>query len=156
MADDTVSPAIIDSAEPTPSNKAVRYGLLPAIILTFLWLGILAVLSLWTANPVTLNRVQIFRSQYILTGQIADPQTGSIKIETLIRVDNQPIDQKLLSQTIRLQPIGKHWQAETVRIFPVFRDATGNWKKTFWIKSTPFLDSSLTDTNYRGPLGSEN
>ncbi|MBL4883149.1 MAG: hypothetical protein JKY95_01265 [Planctomycetaceae bacterium] len=130
MAADTFSPANNHPAEPTASGQKVRSGLFRAIIVTFIWLGILAVLSLWTANPVTVNLAQVRHSHFILTGRIVDAQAGSVEIESLKRIDNQPVDKTLLNQTISLHPIASHWKNDTQRIFPVYRDAIGNWNIT--------------------------
>lgn len=146
MAADVTSPANVGAANPG-TTKFVRRGLLPAVIVAILWLLILAGLSLWTANPVTVNRTQILQSQFILTGRIADPQTGSVEILTLNRVDKQPVDKTWLSKTIELQPIRQNWTKDSERIFPVFRDSSGNWRVT----AAPIrraIDNEIPKENY--------
>jgi len=114
------------SAE-SPMKKSVRYQLLPAIVLAIIWLTVLAVLSLWTANPVTVNRTQILNSQFILTARIIDPQKGTVEILELKQTRNEPFDQSLINKKINLQPTRINWEKSSTRIFPVYRDKAGDW-----------------------------
>ncbi len=117
-----------DTVSPTKAVKsASRFRLLPAVVVTFIWLSTLALLSLWTANPVTVNRTQIMQSQYILTGRIVDPVKGTVEVLDFKQTTGKQADNLLLHQTVTLQPVRENWQADSERIFPVYRDKSGKW-----------------------------
>ena len=59
----------------------VRLWFVLVASLTAVWIVGLGVLSLLTANPVTLNRDQILDSVDVLTAVVEDPRAGRIRIE---------------------------------------------------------------------------
>ncbi len=114
------------SAE-NPTKHGVRNAMLPAVLLAVFWLMVLAALSLWTANPVTVNRSQVLDSQYILTGRIVDPSNGIVEILELRPTRGKSFDRSLIKKKVALQPARVSWKKNSVRIFPVYRDKQGNW-----------------------------
>jgi len=59
-----------------------RILLISAFALALVWWGVLAALTYYTANPVTLNREQILRSALVVTGTIVgDPGEGRVTVE---------------------------------------------------------------------------
>ncbi len=129
-ADSTVAENSTVAGNPAARNPAEtgsRCVLAPAFILAIIWLGFLAVLDIWTANPVTVNRAQILNSQYILTARIIDPQKGIVEILAIQRTDGKQSLPSVLHKKITLQPAGIHWEENSTRIFPVSRDRKGDW-----------------------------
>jgi hypothetical protein len=55
--------------------------LITASILALLWWIALALLAVFTANPVTLNREQIRRAQYVVMATVNDPRQGRVTVE---------------------------------------------------------------------------
>ena len=132
------------------TGAGLRYALVPAFLLAIIWLGFLAALDLWTANPVTVNRAQILNSQYILTARIIDPQKGVVEILAIQRTDGKLNPPSVLHKKITLQPAGIHWEENSTRIFPVFRDRKGDW----FITPAPlpkfkYIDYPATDSMRR-------
>jgi len=69
-----------DSSE-TPPRRS-RVFLITASVLAAAWGLSLALLALFTANPVMLNREQILASPYVVTGTVAgDPSKGQVSVE---------------------------------------------------------------------------
>ncbi|HBN78294.1 MAG TPA: hypothetical protein DD473_21270 [Planctomycetaceae bacterium] len=117
--------AVVETqATPTASKKhALPFYL--AILLGICWLISLAILSLFTANPVTLNRVQIMRADAVIAAEIVDIQ-GTIRVDEVLftrqGVDVEP------ETTFQVLPPSPHWQPQMQRILPILRDADGNWR----------------------------
>ncbi|WP_339746523.1 hypothetical protein [uncultured Rubinisphaera sp.] len=111
-------------ANPTASKKhALPFYL--AILLGICWLIALAVLSLFTANPVTLNRVQIMRADAVIAAEIVDTQ-GKVRVVEVL-FTRQGVDVETES-TFKVLPPSPHWQPHVQRILPILRDADGNWR----------------------------
>jgi len=88
------------------------------------WLLILAGLSLWTANPVTVNRKQLLLADAVIVAEIVEP-TGKIKVSSVLKGradgDLQP------DSSLSVRRAGDHWTAGESRVLPLRRDADGNW-----------------------------
>ena len=70
-----------DSPPPLPSRQS-RLFLITASMLAAGWGITLALLALFTANPVMLNREQILGSPYVVTGTVVgDPSAGRVSVE---------------------------------------------------------------------------
>lgn len=67
------------SAAQTPSAIGTR--LVVAVFLAAAWVIVLGVMSVLTANPVTLNRAQILEAAEILTVQVEDARSGLVRVE---------------------------------------------------------------------------
>jgi hypothetical protein len=67
---------------PAPPSRRSRLFLIAAAALAAGWGIALALLALFTANPVMLNREQILGSPYIVTGTaVAEPSSGRVSVE---------------------------------------------------------------------------
>ncbi len=79
------------SAEPEPSRKpestrarahGSRLFLGVAAVLAAAWLAVLALLAIFTGNPVMLNVEQVEASPYVITGTVTgDPAKGQVSVE---------------------------------------------------------------------------
>lgn len=75
------------SFQQSPSNSSVSVSqkqkslFIVAAIMSTAWMLSLLILSVTTANPVTLNRDQIIESTDVLTALVDDPQSGVIQIQ---------------------------------------------------------------------------
>lgn len=67
-----------ESRAPSPANQAWLFGLIAA---TLAWVLLLVGLVNWTANPVTLNRVQIAHADYVVTATPIDVAKGTFQVE---------------------------------------------------------------------------
>lgn len=63
------------------SRISTRTILIAAAAVAVLWWIALGMLALFTANPVTLNREQILRSSYVVTGKVVDAERGTVEVE---------------------------------------------------------------------------
>lgn len=108
-----------------------RLPLLLALSAGLLWLIFLAVLSLFTANPPTVNWQQVREARLILLVRIADPQAGTVELLEVLHADafvRVPTEGAGL-QNGQLQvatPLA-HWQAGEHRILPLAQAAGGTW-----------------------------
>jgi len=70
------------SGRPLSDSDAARFRrrLLIAVALVAVWWAVLIALVVFTANPVTLNRRQLGRSEKIVTAQILDAADGQVKV----------------------------------------------------------------------------
>jgi hypothetical protein len=74
--------AAAGSNVPAASSLRPRLLLMAAIVLAACWWVLLALLSFFTANPVTLNREQILRASFVVTGSLSDdPAANQILVE---------------------------------------------------------------------------
>lgn len=73
-----------DSApDPTSPQKPVarsRRPLIAAFVIAGVWISALLVLALTTANPVTLNRKQIRKSDYVVTAKRTGPGAQTLEV----------------------------------------------------------------------------
>ena len=81
MTDTTTNrrPAVAESDPPLSRGHRLIFRI--AALLASTWIILLLVLSITSANPVTLNRDQIVESADVLTVLVKDPQTGAVQIE---------------------------------------------------------------------------
>ena len=107
-------------AVPQIVSRSRRWFVLVAS-LTGLWFVGLGVLSLLTANPVTLNRDQILESADVLTAVVEDPRAGRVRIEKSWKgfVEQEHLDLANLSELkvsanerllIPVTRAARHWQ----------------------------------------------
>ena len=107
-------------AAPQDVSHVRRWFVLVAS-LTAVWIVGLGVLSLLTANPVTLNRDQILDSVDVLTAVVEDPRAGRIRIEKSWKgfVEQEQLDLENLSELkvsanerllIPVIRAARHWQ----------------------------------------------
>jgi hypothetical protein len=78
----TGQPAVsaLQHSEP-PASRPSRGPLLFAGTLTVIWCAILIGMAWLTANPVTLNRDQILRADFVITGKIeSEPAQGEVSV----------------------------------------------------------------------------
>lgn len=59
---------------------SARKSLICAVSVAVLWWLALGWLALFTANPVTLNRDQVLRAEYVVTGTISDLTKGTVTV----------------------------------------------------------------------------
>ena len=91
-----------------------------AVIVTLFWLLALAILAVWTANPVTLNRVQILEADAVLKVAVEDWATGRMRVDKSWK---QPIDDK----QIQITELPRDSQlAGTVLLIPITHQR-GRW-----------------------------
>ena len=69
----------IDSTLPVSRWQSLLFIL--AAVSAVIWMMSLLILSVTSANPVTLNRDQIIGSSDVLTALVKDPESGTIKVE---------------------------------------------------------------------------
>ncbi len=118
--------------ELTPNKTpATRIPLLLALSVGVLWLLFLAVLSLFTANPPTVNWEQVRQSRLVVLVQIADPENGIIELLEVLHAEEQvrlPIaGAGLQNGQLRVETPLQHWQAGEHRILPLAPAAGGTW-----------------------------
>lgn len=65
--------------EATPAPN-VRTRFLAVAVLAGLWIAMLAILALATANPVTLNREQILHAPYLVTAKVISRRDGLVSV----------------------------------------------------------------------------
>jgi hypothetical protein len=100
LAGESAQPATNAGREPiAATRRSARPLLAVAAIVAGTWWVALAVLAVFTSNPVTLNRVQILSADYLASGTVVDLSAGEISIEKewkqrglagRIHVDNLP------------------------------------------------------------------
>ena len=118
-------------ASATDANRAERETAVPDSrisprTLLFVCLGLavawwiaLGVLALLTANPVTLNREQILRSQDVVTGKVIDAQRGTVEVEKQWKQDG-------LARTIEVDRLIEAGAKESrAYIIPLEKTANG-------------------------------
>lgn len=67
---------------PIPSSPRSHFTLITATLVAACWWIFLVWLAIFTANPVTLNREQILRASYVVTGTlVSNPPTAEVAIE---------------------------------------------------------------------------
>jgi hypothetical protein len=92
-----------------------------------LWLIALAVLSILTANPITLNRDQILESTDVVTAVVDDLPTGRVRIEKSwkVAVDDKQLTLSNLREVapqlrqrllIPVTQTGKGWQITSSKL----------------------------------------
>lgn len=91
------SPLQSDDARTTPPPKPAgssagdrersRFRWHIAAAVALLWIAGLILLAVFTANPVTLNRDQVLRSEAVITGQVVDAAQSLVKVERVWRGD---------------------------------------------------------------------
>ena len=69
-----------DVAPPDPPHRARRRFVLAAL-LAAVWMVALILLAAFTANPVTLNRDQVRRSDWVVTGTVVDLDKSLVAVE---------------------------------------------------------------------------
>ncbi|MCG6155486.1 hypothetical protein [Rubinisphaera margarita] len=114
-----------------------------ALGIGLVWLLILAGLSLWTANPVTVNREQLLLADAVIIAEIVEP-TGEVKVSSILKGradgDLQP------ESRVSIHRAGDHWNAGENRVLPLTRDANGNWTiAPAPLPDTVHLDYPATD-----------
>ncbi len=62
------------------SSAIARWRFRLAVVLIIAWLVVLSLLSFFTANPVTLNRDQIRKSNDVLTAIVENPAAGNVRV----------------------------------------------------------------------------
>jgi hypothetical protein len=74
--------AAVRPDSPAPPSRRSRLFLIIATVLAAGWGIGLALLALFTANPVMLNREQILGSRYVVTGTVVgEPSSGRVSVE---------------------------------------------------------------------------
>lgn len=63
-----------------PTRRS-RAFLIAAALLGGAWAISLACLAVWTANPITLNREQVLRANYVVTARVDDSASGRVTVE---------------------------------------------------------------------------
>jgi hypothetical protein len=77
----TGPPAVPPLSPSAAPSRPSRGPLLVAAALTVAWCAILIVMAWLTANPVTLNRDQILRADFVVTGKVeSDTATGEVSV----------------------------------------------------------------------------
>jgi hypothetical protein len=67
---------------PTVGPSRPRALLIAALLLAAVWWVVLGTLAALTANPVTLNREQLLRAEFIVTGKVVgNPSDGELAVE---------------------------------------------------------------------------
>jgi hypothetical protein len=69
----------VPDTAPAPSDVAGRRRII-AVLIAIAWCAVLAILVLLSANPVTLNRRQIFDADALVAAQVLDPQSGACRV----------------------------------------------------------------------------
>lgn len=74
------------------STSRARSRWLAALTVAFLWIAGLALLAIFTANPITLNRDQILRSEIVLRGTVLDTTQSRVKVDQTWKGSDVPIE----------------------------------------------------------------
>jgi hypothetical protein len=115
------------SSVDTPARRS-RGPLLLIAVLTVCWCATLIVLAWRTANPVTLNRDQILRADFVITGKIeSEPATGQVSVSRewkkngltgTIHVENLPDARARRGETylLPLSPVSTGYRVTQARL----------------------------------------
>ena len=77
----TGPPAVPPVSQPDARSRPSRLLLIIASVVAIVWCACLIVMAWVTANPVTLNRDQILRADFVITGTIdSDPHGGEVSV----------------------------------------------------------------------------
>ena len=86
-----------------------------AVIVALFWLLALTILAVWTANPVTLNRVQILEADAVLKVTVEDWSAGRMRV-------NKSWRQPIAEEPIQIRELPRDSQpAGTRLLIPVTR-----------------------------------
>jgi hypothetical protein len=116
MTESSQGTAAAKRTAPLPRRWPVPRWLLVVGLLTAAWIAWLALLVGTTANPVTLNRVQMIQADYVVTARPVDRKTGSFQVERewkqqtdlgTIRIHGLP-DRPQLEDRLYLIPLTRH------------------------------------------------
>jgi hypothetical protein len=67
-------------ASPAPARARRRWPLALTFLIASAWIAFLVVLTLISANPVTLNREQILESTLVIAGEVEDLPAGKVSV----------------------------------------------------------------------------
>jgi len=81
MIDSTAKSQQASSNSTSPISQRHKSLFVVAAVTVATWMILLLLLSVTTANPVTLNRDQIIDSTDVVTALVGDPQSGVIQIQ---------------------------------------------------------------------------
>ena len=81
MIDSTAKSQQASSNSTSPISPRQKSLFVVAAVTVATWMFLLLLLSITTANPVTLNRDQIIDSTDVVTALVGDPQSGVIQIQ---------------------------------------------------------------------------
>lgn len=112
------------AGQPSPPAHHPRFFL--ALGLGIGWLLLLAAFAFWSANPVTLNRVQLLHSDAIVAG-IVSQDRQSLQIESVLYPSGSPLKP---GENLTLLIPPQHWQSGEARIVPLMLTAEGKWQLT--------------------------
>lgn len=92
-----------------------------ALAIGLLWVGALIALVAVTSNPVTLNRLQIAESQFVVTARVLDVSAGTVEVSHEWRQGAGPADAEIVLDNL------KQTEARNGREFliPVSREPGG-------------------------------
>lgn len=97
-----------------------------ALLIALGWLATLAWLTWTTANPVTLNRQQIFRSDYVLAAKVLQLKPG--RVQRVSDPDLWLLDAPAELTVAELSAAGA--QVGQVYLIPLSRTPDGRWEVT--------------------------
>lgn len=111
--------------------------------LTGLWVIGLGVLSLLTANPVTLNRDQILDAIDVLTAKVEDPRTGKVRVEKSWK-------DVVVDEHLELTNLGElKFSVNERLLIPVIRSPRGWQVARSKLPGNPLLVYPVTDESER-------
>jgi hypothetical protein len=76
--------AVVSPTSPTADVAPVpswRWPLWAAATIAAAWLAALVVMAARTANPVTLNRAQLAKAEFVATAKVVDRARGAVEVE---------------------------------------------------------------------------
>lgn len=131
MAAGTINPkdaAQVDSTVVCYGHSSLYGRWFPLVMIAFLvWVAGLVILCVTTANPPTLNRVQVLQSDVVIAGRSRlgkDWKSHDVEAVLLNRTSEEiPTRIKIL---LEHQPPMKDIRG-TVRLYPIQRSASGEW-----------------------------
>jgi hypothetical protein len=117
-------PAVAEPAVSTETwgtSRRARLAMMAAALLAGLWGLALGGMALFTANPVTLNREQVLRSDAVIRGDVVDLEEGQVQVERL-----WPVRRPVEGESLRLANL-KATKASNgeAYLMPVSRTADG-------------------------------
>ncbi|MGE3315539.1 MAG: hypothetical protein AB7O26_10525 [Planctomycetaceae bacterium] len=80
---DSTSTGSPDRTQRLKEQSRLRWHI--ALSIAAIWIVSLILLASFTANPITLNRDQVLRSEVVITGKVDDPRQMLVKVERVWR-----------------------------------------------------------------------
>jgi hypothetical protein len=116
----TGQPAVPPISVSDAASRPSRGSLVFAAVITVIWCVILFVMAWLTANPITVNRDQVLRADFVVTGKVdSEPASGQVSV-------SQEWKHNGLSGTIRVENLDDaRVQRGKTYLMPLSRTGSG-------------------------------